>query len=173
MCRKHLERESLNAFGDQMKVYIGAKGMVWRADPDGLDFNLAAKSVGNGADLGNLRRPGPTENGSNTYRSDAMKVRSGIMVFAMSAKRILILDGYPGERSLSRLFSETYAAAARAAGHEVKPVHLSDLDFGGGGCQNINIKPMEPAGKAFLPDLEWSEHVVMSAPMWWGACLPS
>jgi len=51
MCRKHLEGEGLNAFGDQIRVYIGAKGMVWRADQGGVDFDLAAKSVGNGADL--------------------------------------------------------------------------------------------------------------------------
>lgn len=88
----------------------------------------------------------------------------------MNRKRILILDGHPGARSLSRLFTDAYADAARAAGHEVRQVHLADLefdpDFGGGGYDDI--KPLEPPVEEFLANLEWAEHVVMSAPLWWG-----
>ncbi len=88
----------------------------------------------------------------------------------MTAKRIFILDGHPGEASLSRTFAETYGAAAKASGHEVRIAHLSDLDFdmdfGGGGY--AHSKPLEPALARLLDDLEWSEHVVMTAPMWWG-----
>ena len=88
----------------------------------------------------------------------------------MTLKRIAILDGHPGAQSLSRRFTETYAAAARDAGHDVRLIHLSDLefdmDFGDGGY--ANWKPLEPQIEAVLGDLEWADHVVMSAPIWWG-----
>ncbi len=88
----------------------------------------------------------------------------------MPTKRILVLDGHPGDQSLSRLFTETYAAAAKAAGHEVRRVNLSDLEFDldFGGVGYANYKPLEPSIEAVLQDLEWAEHVVLSAPMWWG-----
>lgn len=88
----------------------------------------------------------------------------------MTKKRILILNGHPGETSLSRTFAETYAAAAEAAGHEIRLTHLNDLtfdaDFGNGGYGRT--KPLEPALEKVLEDLEWSQHLVLASPMWWG-----
>lgn len=88
----------------------------------------------------------------------------------MTPKRITVLDGHPGAASLSRHFTETYARAARDAGHDVRLVHLSDLDFdidyGDGGF--ASWKPLEPQIAHVLDSLEWSDHVVLSAPIWWG-----
>ncbi|WP_299684678.1 NAD(P)H-dependent oxidoreductase [uncultured Tateyamaria sp.] len=88
----------------------------------------------------------------------------------MTPKRITVLDGHPGANSLSRLFTDTYAQAAQDAGHHVRVVRLSDLefdmDFGDGGY--TNWKPLEPQIEAVLKDLEWADHVVMAAPIWWG-----
>ena len=88
----------------------------------------------------------------------------------MLKKRILLLDGHPGNSSLSRLFVETYGTAANSAGHDIRHIHLADLefdpDFGGGGY--ADIKPLEPSVEAFLNDLEWANHVVLAAPLWWG-----
>ncbi|WP_375229484.1 NAD(P)H-dependent oxidoreductase [Roseobacter sp. S98] len=88
----------------------------------------------------------------------------------MTPKRITVLNGHPGASSLSHLFTETYAAAARQAGHDVRLIHLAtldfDMDFGEGGFQSW--KPLEPQIEAVLEDLEWADHVVMSAPIWWG-----
>ena len=85
----------------------------------------------------------------------------------MTPRHIVVLDGHPGKTSLSRLFTETYATAASAAGHEVRLIHLSDLqfdmDFGDGGYSHW--KPLEPEIEAVLEDLEWADHVVMSAPI--------
>ncbi|MGX9355476.1 NAD(P)H-dependent oxidoreductase [Roseobacteraceae bacterium S113] len=85
-------------------------------------------------------------------------------------KRIYILNGHPGKRSLSHSLAITYAEAAQKAGHEVRITHLYDLDFdsdfGSGGYQNT--KPLEPALEQVLADLVWSEHVVLASPMWWG-----
>ena len=88
----------------------------------------------------------------------------------MTPKRIAVLNGHPGTKSLSGLFTETYATAAKAAGHDVRLIQLAnlefDMDFGDGGY--TNWKPLEPQIEAVLADLEWADHVVMSAPIWWG-----
>lgn len=88
----------------------------------------------------------------------------------MTPKRIIVLDGHPGANSLSRLFTDTYAKAAQGAGHHVRVVRLSelefDMDFGDGGYGSW--KPLEPQIEAVLKDLEWADHVVMSSPIWWG-----
>ncbi|WGH79798.1 NAD(P)H-dependent oxidoreductase [Jannaschia ovalis] len=88
----------------------------------------------------------------------------------MSPKRIVILDGHPAETSLSRAFAMAYAEAARGRGHVVRLHHLSEMrfdpDFGGGGYGNA--KPLEPELEALLGDIEWAEHVVLAAPVWWG-----
>jgi len=85
-------------------------------------------------------------------------------------KRVFVLNGHPAEISLSRSLAEAYADSARIAGHEVRLVHLHDLNFDpdyefGGYTRQ---KPLEPQLEAVLEDIEWSEHVVVTTPMWWG-----
>lgn len=88
----------------------------------------------------------------------------------MPTKKILILDGHPAESSLSRTFAQTYGDAARSEGHAVRIVHLSDLefdhDFGQGSYHDF--KPLEPVLEQLLQDFEWSDHLVLTTPMWWG-----
>ena len=85
-------------------------------------------------------------------------------------KRIFVLDGHPAEFSISRQWAEAYADAARQAGHDVRVMHLNgmrfDPDFGQGTYKNW--KPLEPDLEALMADIEWSEHVVLACPMWWG-----
>ncbi|WP_095588394.1 NAD(P)H-dependent oxidoreductase [Actibacterium ureilyticum] len=85
-------------------------------------------------------------------------------------KRILILNGHPAATSLSRSLAETYAQAARDAGHEVRITHLHDLnfdmDFEFGSYRQI--KPLEAPLKQFQADLDWCAHFVLTTPMWWG-----
>ena len=89
----------------------------------------------------------------------------------MTPKKIFVLNGHPGTTSLSRFFAETYITAATEAGHDVHHVHLADLDFdmdyGEGGYSNP--KPLEPQIEAVLEELERADHVVLTAPMWWGS----
>lgn len=88
----------------------------------------------------------------------------------MTPKRIFILNGHPAATSLSRTLAETYAGAARAAGHDVRIAHLHDLNFdpdyeyAGYATQ----KPLEPQLEQVLTDIEWSQHMVLTTPMWWG-----
>ncbi len=88
----------------------------------------------------------------------------------MALKRIFVLNGHPGETSLSRHLAEAYAKKARNAGHDVRMVHLSeltfDMDYGAGGY--TSHKPLEPQIEAVLLNIEWCEHMVLTTPMWWG-----
>ncbi|WP_264211630.1 NAD(P)H-dependent oxidoreductase [Leisingera thetidis] len=89
----------------------------------------------------------------------------------MSARKILILNGHPGQTSLSKSLCDAYRTAAEKEGHEVRSHDVSamqfDMDYGQSGYRNP--KPLEPDLEAFLKDLEWAGHVVMAAPLWWGA----
>lgn len=88
----------------------------------------------------------------------------------MTAKRIFILNGHPAAHSLNRTLAEAYADAARDAGHDVRITHLHDLafdvDFEFGGYDHV--KPLETPLEEVLADIAWSEHVVLTTPMWWG-----
>lgn len=88
----------------------------------------------------------------------------------MTPKRILVLNGHPGQSSLSKSLTASYAEAAQKAGHDVRLHDLGqmsfDMDYGEGGYENP--KTLEPDLEAFLADLEWAEHVVLGTPMWWG-----
>ena len=88
----------------------------------------------------------------------------------MTPKRIYILNGHPAENSLNRTLAETYAEAARQAGHDVRLTHLHDLTFDAdyGFAGYSQHKPLESQLEQVLQDLEWSEHVVLTTPMWWG-----
>ena len=88
----------------------------------------------------------------------------------MTPKRIFILNGHPAAASLNRALAETYADAAREAGHEVRVTHLNDLSFDAdyGFSGYVNQKPLEPAIEEVLENIEWSEHMVLTTPMWWG-----
>lgn len=41
-----------------------------------------------------------------------------------------------------------------------------DADYGFSGY--VNQKPLEPAIEEVLENIEWSEHMVLTTPMWWG-----
>ncbi|MBT7957683.1 MAG: NAD(P)H-dependent oxidoreductase [Rhodospirillaceae bacterium] len=88
----------------------------------------------------------------------------------MNTKRIYILNGHPASESLNRTLAEAYADAANKAGHDVRLTHIHDLnfdlDYGFAGYENQ--KPLEVSLEKVLDDIEWSEHVVITTPMWWG-----
>jgi len=88
----------------------------------------------------------------------------------MTQRRIFIINGHPAKSSLNRTLAEAYADAARTAGHDVRITHLNELnfdpDYGFGGYKEW--KPLEPALEGVADDIEWSEHVVLTTPMWWG-----
>jgi putative NADPH-quinone reductase len=87
------------------------------------------------------------------------------------AERIFILNGHPGPDSITRQAMDRYAAAARAAGHEVRLSQLHELTFDPdrGKAGYDNPKPLEPVLEEALGNLEWSTHFVLAFPLWWGS----
>ena len=85
-------------------------------------------------------------------------------------QRIFILNGHPGPSSVSRQAMDRYAAAAIAAGHEVRLTQLQDLSFDPdrGKAGYSNPKPLEPELEQALENLEWCSHFVLAFPLWWG-----
>jgi putative NADPH-quinone reductase len=85
-------------------------------------------------------------------------------------QRILLLDGHPAAKSLSAELIDAYAAGAAEQGHELRRHDLSsmtfDADFGARGYGDQ--KPQEPDLARFLDDLDWSGHLVIALPLWWG-----
>lgn len=85
-------------------------------------------------------------------------------------KKILIIDANPSEKSLCRVFSDTYYESAKNAGFDVKKLSLRDLNF------ELNLKNGYHQIQELEPDLEksqalikWCEHLVLIYPMWWGS----
>ena len=90
----------------------------------------------------------------------------------MRKKRIFILLGHPdnGPEPLSRQLTDTYEAAARAAGHEVRRMNIFDLSFDPILHKGYRaIQELEPDLKAVQENLTWCEHFVLVYPNWWGA----
>ncbi|MBB5722034.1 putative NADPH-quinone reductase [Loktanella ponticola] len=88
----------------------------------------------------------------------------------MTPKRIFVLNGHPASASLSKMLAEKYVDAATRAGHDIRVLHLHDLDFDPD-FENAGysvVKPLEPDLETVQQDIDWSEHIVLLTPMWWG-----
>ena len=85
-------------------------------------------------------------------------------------KKIHILCGHPANTSLSSTLVQAYSSAAEKSGHEVRITYLNELDFDPDfEFSNFSsVKPLEADLERFLENLEWCEHFVLIAPMWWG-----
>lgn len=86
------------------------------------------------------------------------------------SSRILALTLHPGTASFNAALTHSYAEAARQAGHSLRLHALAgmqfDPDFGQSGFSGA--KPLEPDLQRVMADLEWAEHLLLVAPMWWG-----
>jgi len=85
-------------------------------------------------------------------------------------ERIFILNGHPGPSSITRQALDRYAAAALAAGHDMRLSQLADLAFDPdrGKAGYANAKPLEPVLEQSLENIEWCSHFVLAFPLWWG-----
>lgn len=90
---------------------------------------------------------------------------------AANTRRILILCGHPAPGTLNRALCDAYRQGAEEAGHQIRFHDLAqmrfDMDYGRAGYSDP--KPLEPDLLRFVEDLEWAQHVVIAAPLWWGA----
>jgi len=89
----------------------------------------------------------------------------------MSRRNILVLNGHPGQTSLSKSLCRAYIEGAQGQGHNIRfhdlAVMTFDPDFGQSSYRNSKV--LEPALEEFVHDLEWAGHIVLATPMWWGA----
>jgi putative NADPH-quinone reductase len=88
------------------------------------------------------------------------------------ARRILIIDGHPdagSERYLHAL-SAAYRDGARAAGHEVRGIVVSELEFSLLRTSD-DFRSGTPSEviRACQQDVVWAEHIVILFPLWLGS----
>ena len=86
-------------------------------------------------------------------------------------KRILIIQGHPDVSSphFGHALAESYADAARAAGHSVQTVTVAELDFP---LLRSKVEwetgPVPPALRPAQEAISWAEHLVFFFPLWLG-----
>ncbi|NRA86954.1 MAG: NAD(P)H-dependent oxidoreductase [Rhizobiales bacterium] len=81
-------------------------------------------------------------------------------------KRIFIIDCNPKPKSLGFELFKSYISGAKQAGHAVKIMRLSEMQF------ETDYKdadqPIEQCLVDFQNNITWSEHIMMVYPLWWG-----
>lgn len=89
----------------------------------------------------------------------------------IAARRILILQGHPDatREHLCHALADAYAEGARAAGHEVKTIRVSEIDFpllrSKQAWETEALPPtLVPAQEA----IAWAQHLVLVFPLWLG-----
>lgn len=86
-------------------------------------------------------------------------------------KRVLLIQGHPdaNARHFLHALADAYAEGARAAGHEVRTVDVTTLDFPLLRSQQDWEKGELPPGLAVAQDaIAWAEHLVIFFPLWLG-----
>lgn len=86
-------------------------------------------------------------------------------------KRIVVIQGHPdaGRRHFNHALAEAYAQAAHDAGHEVRHVEVSALQFPllrskaewDTGAVPASLQPAQQ-------NIQWAEHLVLFFPLWLG-----
>ena len=85
-------------------------------------------------------------------------------------KKIFILLGHSDPETLSGAFADTYEHEARAAGHDVRRMNLSDMKFDPVLHKGYKvIQELEPDLKTFLDNVKWCDHFVLIYPTWWSS----
>ena len=85
-------------------------------------------------------------------------------------KRVAVIVGHPAADSWCGALADSYAVAARAGGHEVRMVHLAQLDFDPSLHEGYRqIQALEPDLLAAQATVAWAEHVMIAYPIWWGS----
>jgi NAD(P)H dehydrogenase (quinone) len=87
-----------------------------------------------------------------------------------STKNILLIQGNPDTHSFTAALAATYEEAARAAGHTVSCVNVSELTFDPILHKGYKeIQPLEPDLLTLQEKWKVADHVVIVYPNWWCA----
>ena len=84
-------------------------------------------------------------------------------------KKILVICGHPGEKSLNGSLAESYIKKSKK-NNEVKSIFISELKFDPILHEGYKvIQKLEPDLVEAQKKIKWAEHVVFFFPIWWGA----
>ncbi len=83
-------------------------------------------------------------------------------------KKILVFLGHSDKTSYSGHLADTYEQEAKAAGHEVVRINVSDLTFDPVLHMGYKtIQELEPDLKMVQEKINWADHIVFIYPNWW------
>ena len=83
-------------------------------------------------------------------------------------KKILVINGHPGTKSLSLELSKSYVAGAKKGGASVKELHIKDLTFDPILHEGYKqIQALEPDLEQAQELIKWADHLVIFTPVWW------
>lgn len=86
-------------------------------------------------------------------------------------RKIVLLQGHPDAQGghFGHALAAAYAAAATAAGHEVRSIEIARLDFPVlRSAEEWNTGPVPPGLQAAQADIAWADHLVLIFPLWLG-----
>lgn len=90
----------------------------------------------------------------------------------MKPKRIVVIDGHPDPRGARfvHALAESYCDGARAAGHEVRTIIVSQLRFPLlRTTEDFQLSDPRDAIRECQEHVAWAEHVVILYPLWLGS----
>lgn len=89
---------------------------------------------------------------------------------AQERKRTLVILGHPDTNSLCGVLADTYVAAAREVGNDVRLMRLGELEFDPVLHHGYHqLQNLEPDLLAAQSNILWAQHLVFVYPIWWGA----
>ncbi len=92
-------------------------------------------------------------------------------------RRLLVVIGNPIPGSLAHALADGYAAAARAAGAEVRVIDLAHDPIPAHPHTRDQLRmprpghddlPLDPDVARYLDDVRWADHLTVFHPQWWG-----
>ncbi|MDW6005275.1 NAD(P)H-dependent oxidoreductase [Vibrio mangrovi] len=83
-------------------------------------------------------------------------------------KKVLVINANPKPTSLCKSLAEQYTSVATDK-HSVEQINIGDLNFAISLDEGYDkIIALEPDLVDFQKKIQWSEHVVIISPVWWG-----
>lgn len=89
-------------------------------------------------------------------------------MFSTKPKKIFILLGHPDIDSFNCTLAGEYQRGAEEAGHEVRRMNISDMQFDPILHHGYReVQELEPDLVSFQENVRWCEHLVIFYPSWW------
>ncbi len=82
-------------------------------------------------------------------------------------KKILLINAHPRKDSFIHALTDAYEAGAKAAGHEIRRINLSDLTFDPIFRTRYRDNVLEPDLLKQQELIQWCTHLVITTPVWW------